>query len=108
MALQSEFSTLAGRLIHRDLIQSLNSVVLDLISEETCLQSIASRDTVPIESVIVVASRSRSTLVCGHCHKKGRVIDDCFALHPDKLEKYQEKFVKNGYKLHSPIHQLIP
>ena len=58
------------------------------------LQSIASRDTVPIESILAVASQTISTLVCGHCHKKRHVIDDYFALHPDKLAKYREKILE--------------
>ena len=87
MALNFKISTLVGQLIHQHLILLLDSVVSDLISEETRLQSIASHNTVPIESVLAVASRSRSTLICGHCHKKEHVIDNCFALHLDKLEK---------------------
>ena len=54
MALHFEFSTLAGQLIHQDPIPSLDYVVSDLISEETRLPSIASRNTAPIESILVV------------------------------------------------------
>jgi len=60
-----------------------------------------------IESVLIVASRSRSTLVCGHYHKHRHVFDDCFTLHPDKLQNIRKRFVKDMYKLHSPIHRLI-
>jgi len=108
MALHSEFSTLDGQLIHRDPIPSLNSDVSDLISEEARLQSIASRNTVPIESVLVVASRSRSTLVCVIITKRGMLLMIVLLYILISWKNIEKRFVKDRYKLHSPIHQLIP
>ena len=107
MALCSKFSTLAGQLIHWDLIPSLDSTLSNLISEETRLRSIVSRNTVPIESVLVVASRSRSILVCGHCHKKDMLLMIILLYIMISWKNIGKRFVKDGYKLYSPIHQLI-
>ena len=102
MALRSEFSTLVGQLIHRDPIPLLDSIVSDLISEES-LHSIASPNTVPSESVLVVASRSISTIICSHYHKRDMLLMIVLVYILISWKNIGKRFVKDGYKLHSPI-----
>jgi len=108
MAFCSKFFTLAGQFIHRDPILSLDPAVSDLIFEETHLQSIASRNTVPIESVLDVASRSRSTLVCVIVTKRNMLLMIVLLYILISWKNIGKRFVKDKYKLHSPIHSLTP
>ncbi|TLX69530.1 hypothetical protein E9993_22940, partial [Labilibacter sediminis] len=88
MALRSDFEGLRGSILHRNPLPTVDSVVHELIAEETRLKSTAAKDSKPITPAVLAVTSSRSQSSnqnrprvaqdeCAFCRKKGHWKSQC-------------------------------